>query len=92
MERGLFTGGISKISKFSRTWMGSPLFPQSESSLKSLESLNALENAFSEKAPFPKDPFFRTRLFERKEPENQNPGREGGPLNRKETFAMFFER
>ena len=31
-------------------------------SLESLHSLESLENGFSEKTPFPKDPFFRTRL------------------------------
>ena len=39
-------------------------FPQSGGSLESLESLNSLESLemdFSEKTPFPKDPFFRTR-------------------------------
>ena len=39
-------------------------FPQSGSSPESLESLNSLESLemdFSEKTPFPKDPFFRTR-------------------------------
>ena len=36
-------------------------FPQSGGSLDSLNSLNSLENGLSEKTPFPKDPFFRTR-------------------------------
>ena len=39
-------------------------FPQSGGSLKYLESPNSLESLenrnFSEKTPFPKDPFFRT--------------------------------
>ena len=39
-------------------------FPESWGSLESLESQNSLESLeidFSEKTPFPKDPFFRTR-------------------------------
>ena len=42
-------------------------FPQSGGSLESLNSLNSLESLerdFSEKTPFPKDPFFRTRPWE----------------------------
>ena len=40
-------------------------FPGLGDSLRSLESLNSLESLemdFSEKTPFPKDPFFRTRF------------------------------
>ena len=43
-------------------------FPQSGGSLESLESLNSLESLemdFTEKTPFSKDPFFRTRDFNR---------------------------
>ena len=46
-ERGLFTGGISrisKISKFSRNGRILLCFPQSGGSLESLESLNSLES------------------------------------------------
>ena len=52
-ERGLFAGGISRISKISgisRKWSDSPLFPESGGSLKSLESLNSLESL--ENGPF----------------------------------------
>ena len=53
-ERGLFTGGISRES-LENGWI-LLCFPQSRGSLESLEM------GFSEKTPFPKDPFFfRTR-------------------------------
>ena len=67
-ERGLFTGGISRIFIKSLDSLESLengriflCFPQSGGSLKSLNSLESLENRLSEKTPFPKDPFFRTR-------------------------------
>ena len=70
-EGGLFTGGISrisKISKFSRTsrkWSDSPLFSTvwgfSKISRISKFSRISRNLDFSEKTPFPKDPFFRTR-------------------------------
>ena len=49
-ERGLFTGGLSRISevskfsRISRKWSDSSLFPESGASLKSLESLYSLES------------------------------------------------
>ena len=53
-ERGLFTGGISRIPKFARIARDGRIllcFPQSGGSLESLESLNSLENGFSERTP-----------------------------------------
>ena len=41
--------------------VGFPFFPESGGFLESLDSLESLEMDFSEKTPFPKDPFFRTR-------------------------------
>ena len=64
-ERGLFTGGISRISKFSRKWSDSSLFSTvwvfSRISRISKFSRISRKRDFSEKIPFPKDPFFRTR-------------------------------
>ena len=60
-ERGLFTGGISRISKFSRIsrkWSDSPSFPQCGGSLESLNSLESLENGLFWKDPFSKRPLF----------------------------------
>ena len=71
-ERGFFTGGISRISRISKVSRISRnvrillCIPQSRGSLESLESFGILQNLwkmdFSEKTPFPKGPFFRTRF------------------------------
>ena len=47
-ERGLFTGGISRISRISRKWSDSPLFSTVWRFSRSLESLilESLENGF----------------------------------------------
>ena len=61
-ERGLFTGGNSRISKIlnfsriSRQWSEYSCFPRSGNSLESLK-MDTIE-----KTPFPKDPFFRSRF------------------------------
>ena len=64
-ERGLFTEGISRISrisKFSRKWSDSPLFSTvwgfSEISRISKFSRESLENGLSWKDPFSKRPLF----------------------------------
>ena len=47
LRKGLFTGGISRISRFSRIsrrWPVSPLFSTVWGSLKSLDSLDSLES------------------------------------------------
>ena len=57
-ERGLFTGGSSRISKFSRIsrkWSASPCFPQSGESLESPESLE--HGLFMKRPLFQKTPF-----------------------------------
>ena len=64
-ESGLFTGGISRISKLSRISRNGGIllyFLESGGSLKSLESLNSLEYLKIDFCLFPKDPFFRTRF------------------------------
>ena len=66
-ERGLFIGGISRISKISifsrisRKWSDSPFFSTVWRFSTISNSLESLEMDFSEKTPFPKDPFFRSR-------------------------------
>ena len=67
LEKSLEVSKISKFSRISRKWFDSPLFStvwgslESLESLESLNSLESLENGLSEKTPFPKDPFFRSR-------------------------------
>ena len=69
-ERGLFTGGISrisKISKFSRTsreWSDSAVFSRVWGLSRIFTKFSRISNKwdFSEKTPFPEDPFSRTRV------------------------------
>ena len=63
-ERGLFTGGNSRISKISRKWSDSHLFPQSRGSLESLKSLESLEHGLFWKDPFSKRPLFLQWFWE----------------------------
>ena len=73
-ERGLFTGGISGISKFSRfsrKWSDSPLFSTvwGFSRISKFSRISRewtfLKRPLFQKTPFPKDPFFRTRFLAR---------------------------
>ena len=71
-ERGLFTGGISRICKLSRIyrkWSESALFPHSGESLESLKSLDSLETCIFEKTPFSKRPLFQKTAFSSPEGE-----------------------
>ena len=64
-ERGLFAGGISRISKLpriSKFWLGSPLF----STVWGISRISKFPRisrkwTFLKRPLFPKDPFFRTR-------------------------------
>ena len=68
MQRGLFTGGtfrISKFSRISRKWSASPLFSTvwrfSKISRTSRFSKISRKWTFLKRPLLPKDPFFRTR-------------------------------
>ena len=70
-KRGLFTGGLFRVSKFSRIsrkWSGSPLFSTLWGISRSLESLHSLHSPESSrkwtflKRPLSKDPFSRPRV------------------------------
>ena len=70
-EKGVITKGVFSLEKSleslnSLESLGNdPIllcFPQSGDSLESRHSLKSLENGHFEKTPFPKDPFFRSRL------------------------------
>ena len=66
-EKGVITKGVLSLAESLESLENGRIllcFPQSGGSLETLESLNSLEsleNGRSEKTPFPKDPFFRTR-------------------------------
>ena len=49
---------LNSLNLCTRKWSGSSIFPHSWGSLESQDSLECLE---FERAPFPKDPFFRSR-------------------------------
>ena len=75
-ERGLFAGGISrisrmsKISRISRKWSDSPLFSRvwQFSRISRISKFSRISRKWTflkrplfQKTPFPKDPFFRSR-------------------------------
>ena len=98
-ERGLFAGEISRISKISkfssisRKWSESPFFSTgwgfSRNSRISKFSRISRKWTFLKRPPFPKDPFFRTRVSD----AFWTPGPEGpGKLFGVRSFAKVCDR